>query len=219
MSIIRNILIALLLTGGAAAAAEKRYVVDHTGIITIEKLEILNDHARRISEKHQINVAFFLTDNSFDGKMTLNDYAEQCFDKFIGAENDGFMMAWNRKTLRWAVVERGKGKDIFPKAAKTSFIEAYDSGKTHYDAVWAYLYLVDTYLGKVERGEINFSFWEKVKRSDKSAVMFIGIATVAFILIVFSFQFCLRRGLYRSVFRKNSFQLSVFRNQKIKISV
>ena len=211
MNIIRYILVALLLTGGSATAAEKRYVVDHTGIITDQKLKILNDRARDISEKYQINVSFFLTDNSYVGLMTLDDHVNKCFQNFIGFENDGFMMAWNSKALRWTMVESGKGKEILPKAAKENFFDAYFGGKTYWEGVMAYLNAVDVHLSKVERGEINFSFWEKVKRSDMGAVMFIGLAAVAFILIVFSFQL--------SIFRKNSFQLSVFRNQKLKISV
>jgi len=48
----------------------------------------------------------------------------------------------------------------------------------------AYFNAVDEHLSKVEKGEINFSFWETVKRSDKSAVLIIGIAPVVLILTV-----------------------------------
>jgi len=165
-------------------------VVDDTGIVSEEKLKILNDRARDISEKHRIDVAFFLTDNSYAGEMKLDDYATKCFQNFIGFENDGFMMAWNSKALRWTVVESGKAKEILPKSTKENFFDAYNGGKTHYDGVMAYFDAVDEHLSKVERGEINFSFWEKVKRSDKSPVIFIGIgiALGALILTVFCYR-------------------------------
>jgi len=175
LSIIRYILIALLLTGGTAHADQKRYVVDYSGKVSETNLKILNDHARTISEKYQMNVAFFLTDNSYADEMTLNDYATKCFQDFIGFETDGFMMVWNSKALRWTIVASGKGKEILPKSAKESFYDAYSRGKTHYEGVLAYFNAVDAHLSNVEKGEINFSFWEKVKRSDKNAVVFIGI--------------------------------------------
>ena len=84
LSITLYILAALFLTGGSALADQKRYVVDDLGKITEEKLMILNDRARDISEKYRIDVAFFLTDDSYAGEMTLNDYATKCFQRFIG---------------------------------------------------------------------------------------------------------------------------------------
>jgi len=208
LSIIRYILVALLLTGGTALADQKRYVVDYSGKLSEKKLEILNDRARTISEKYQMNVAFFLADDSYASEMTLNDYATKCFQSFIGFENDGFMMVWNSKALRWTMVASGKGKEILPKSAKVYFYDAYCGGQTHYEGVMAYFNTVDEYLSKVERGEINFSFWEKIKRSDKSVVIFIGIVPVVLLLTVFCYwitrkkvQVCLRVGCkkFRSV--------------------
>ena len=188
LSIIRYILVALLLTGGTALAHQKRYVVDFSGKITDKNLIILNDRARAISDKYQMNVAFFLADDSYAGKMTLNDYATKCFQRFIGSDTDGFMMAWDSKALRWTMIESGKGKEILPKSAKTCFFDAYCDGRTHYEGVLAYFNAVDEHLSKVEKGEINFSFWETVKRGDKNAVaIIIGVAAVAFILTVFSY--------------------------------
>jgi len=184
LTIIRYILVALLLTGGTALADQKRYVVDDTGILSEKNLKNLNDRARAISEKYRMNVAFFLADNSYAGKMTLNDYATKCFQSFIGSETDGFMMAWNSKALRWTMVASGKGKVILPKSAKVYFYDAYYGGKTHYEGVMAYFNAVDEHLSKVERGEINISFWETVKHSDKSVVIIIGIAPVVLILTV-----------------------------------
>jgi len=189
LTIIRYILVALLLTSGNALAAQKRYVVDYSGIISEKDLKTLNNHALTISEKYQMNVAFFLADNRYTGKMTLNDYATKCFQSFIGFENDGFMMAWDTKALQWTMVASGKGNEILPKSAKVGFFDAYCGAKTHREGIMAYLYAVDAHLSKVEKGEINFSFWEKVKRSHKNAVIIIGIALVALTLTVFCFRF------------------------------
>jgi len=183
------ILVVVLLTCCAAAAAEKRYVVDYSGIITEQKLKMLNDRARAISEKYQMNVAFFLTDNIYTSDMTLIEHATKSFQRFIGIDTDGFMMAWDSKALRWVMVESGKAKEILPKSATKHFFDAYCHGRTHYEGVLAYFNAVDEHLSKVERGEINFSFWETVKRSDMGAVVFIiGVAAAAFIVAVVWFQ-------------------------------
>jgi len=186
---IQYLLVALLLNSSTAFAAPKRYVVDDTGILSEKKLKTLNDRAQTISEKYQMQVAFFLADNLYTREMTLDDYATECFQSFIGFENDGFMLAWNSKALRWTMVASGKGKEILPKSAKANFYDAYCGGKTHVEGIMAYLDAVDEHLSKVEKGEINFSFWETVKRSDNSAVVIIGITLVTIIVTGFCFRF------------------------------
>jgi len=119
------ILLLSLFLPNAASADEKRYIVDDSFHIVKEDLAKLNDRAREISQKYNLNVAFLLLGEhllrspraSSDGysatfsREALKDYVEKRYIEFLGADSTGIMMAYLHGEYRvkpqWIVISHG----------------------------------------------------------------------------------------------------------------
>lgn len=204
------LLIALLMTLALPAntlAAEKRYVVDNTGTLTEKELTALNARAAEISRKHHIDVAFFLADNDYAPDLSLYAYIKKCYNEWIGAESNGFMLTWDGKIRVWMMVAGGnKGKVILTKAVEERFFAAFSHGNTSfYSRIMAYLDAADEYLNQLN---IDFIFTAHVIVQDYLYPILLFLIPVFIILIVLA-RILNRRKQYLGIQaqkRRNNFR-------------
>ena len=148
IAVLTTLLTVLIAPCTALAAAEKRYIVDNFGAIDERALLVLNDRARSISLKYNLDVAFFLMDNDYAGPE-LNEYAEKSYREFLPF-GSGFMLFYNRKTNLWSVITAEIPAEIITKDVRAELWDAFRDGfnaeNTYYSGVMGYLNAVDKYL-------------------------------------------------------------------------
>jgi len=145
-----------------AFAADKVLVVDDLQKISEKGLDELNTYARQISEKYQIDAAFFLLPNDYAPGQTLMEYTRE---RYLNAQKlgpDGFALAHDVDGKLWTVVSFGKAEQFITDEAEDKFWAAYDTEETYYAGARAFLWEADRFLARL--GGVMPSIAEDVLR-------------------------------------------------------
>ena len=145
------LLIALLLTALLAPvtvyAAGEPLIVDDVGKITEGSLNELNEYAREISDTYQMDVAFYLVENTTG--QTLPQYIKSRYLDVEKHGSDGFALAHDLENRKWTFVSFGRAEELISEETEDRFWDAYDEGETYYEGVLAYLEDVSAFLAEV----------------------------------------------------------------------
>ena len=139
-----------------AQAAGKELVVDDVNGMTEDELHELNEYAQRISNKYQMDVAFFLISNT-DSPKHLNDDIRELYLATQALGPDGFALAHDVGTKQWSMVGFGKAEQLITEDIEDRFWEIYvDTGETFHTGALGYLAEAEALLERqatVEPGE------------------------------------------------------------------
>ena len=152
--LILSMLFAALLVPVTAQAADKPQIIDDPGMITENGLNELNGYAREISDAYQLDVAYYLVENTTG--QTLTQYIN---DRYLNVEKlspDGFALVHDLENKEWDVVSFGKAESLITEDAEYRFWDAYGASDTYYDGVLAYLKEASSFLaGAAARRAVN----------------------------------------------------------------
>jgi len=144
-------LIALLFTALLAPvtvhAAGEPLIVDDVGKITERSLSELNEYAREISDTYQIDVAYYLVENTTG--QSLPQYITSRYQNVEKHGPDGIALAHDLENRKWTCVSFGRAKELISEDTEDRFWDAYDETDTYYEGVLAYLEDVSAFLAEV----------------------------------------------------------------------
>ena len=143
------VLILVLLWAGmapplTAQASADPLIIDDLGILSASGLNELNDYAREISDAYQLDVAFYLVENT--SGQTLPQYI---MDRYLYVEKmnpDGFALAHDPENRKWTFVSFGKAESLITEDDEDRFWDVYDETDTYYAGILAYLEAVSVFL-------------------------------------------------------------------------
>ena len=139
----------LLLFAVPAFAENKVLVVDDMEKISDKSMEELNTYARQISEKYQMDVAFFLLSNDYAPSQTLTEYARERYLNVQKLGPDGFALAHDIDGKLWTVVSSGKAEQLITDEIEDQFWAAYEPEDTYYAGAMAFLWEADRFLAEL----------------------------------------------------------------------
>ena len=127
-----------------AFAAGKPLVVDDLGKISETSLANLNSLARRISDKYQVDVGFFLTSGTYAPGQTLSEYTRERWPDI----QNGIVLAHDVDGKLLSVTRFGNAEEFVTDKAMATLRKAYDEEDTYSGGVKAYLRAADKFLAK-----------------------------------------------------------------------
>jgi len=123
-------------------AAVDALIVDNRQKISENGLAALEKYAREISDKYQMDVAFFLSTNEYAPEKKLSEYTRE---RFLGIRN-GFVLVHDEEGKLWSVVKFGTAQQWITEEAEDQFWASYDAQQKYYDGVMDYLAAAESYL-------------------------------------------------------------------------
>jgi uncharacterized protein len=124
----------------AALAADKSLVVDDMGKISAARQEELNTYANQISDKYNMDVAFFLSTHDYAPEQKLGVYTREYWSDAI---QDGFVLAHDVDGKIYTFVGFGEAEGLLTDSTMTRLWAAYNNkdadDTTYYGGAMAYL--------------------------------------------------------------------------------
>lgn len=227
LTIIMTLLLAMLMTAGAAFAAGSgnELCLDTSGAISEDQRMSLNEELEEISERQECEVIICAVDD-FQGK-TSTEYADDFFDLNnygYGSGKDGIILLINTESRDWAISTHGYGITAFTDAGQEYIIEQIkpELGEDDFAAAFSqFAVLCDDFLTQAHTGEPydNGNLPEKEKSMNLIIDIVIGIVigfAIAFIIVSrdkAGLKTVRREAAARNYMRQGSLKLSVQHEQ------